>query len=276
MADPAQEFLARIDQAGMTPHKRLDLIDGKLVRFRIDGDKAGSRNGWAIFHGGAEPAGAFGSWRTGESHTWRLEAAPGETSQARGARLRRLAEMHRQRAEDLVHVQASARERAARLWRTAKPATDAHPYLQIKHVPAYGIRQLRHALVVPLRDADGVLHSLQFIGPDGEKRFLSGGRIRGCYFGIGVPDRVLLLGEGLATCSTLRQATGNAVAVAFNCGNLEPVARALRAKFPRLRIVLCADNDAATPGNPGVSHARAAAKAIGGFLAVPTFEGLPS
>jgi putative DNA primase/helicase len=46
----------------------------------------------------------------------------------------------------------------------------------------------------------------------------------------------------------------------------------LRDKFPRLRLVLCADNDAHRPGNPGLTHAREAARAVGGFLAVPTFK----
>jgi putative DNA primase/helicase len=260
--------------AGIEPYADIDLQPGQLLRFRVKGDKAGSRNGWAIFHAGAVSAGAFGSWRTGDAHTWRTAAQPNESPADRTARRRLLADMQQQRQADQLQVQASARVRAQRLWQTARPATDAHPYLQAKRVPAYGIRRLRQMLVIPVRDVHGVLQSLQFIGPDGTKRFLSGGQVRGCYFAIGKPERELLLGEGLATCSTLRQATGSAVAVCFNCANLEPVALALRAKFPRLRLVVCADNDAATPGNPGLTHARAAAKAVGGFLAVPKAIGV--
>ena len=59
--------------------------------------------------------------------------------------------------------------------------------------------------------------------------------------------------------------------VAFNAGNLLPVARTLRAKFPDLRLTICADDDAKTPGNPGVKKARVAAQAVGGLLAVPDF-----
>jgi putative DNA primase/helicase len=33
--------------------------------------------------------------------------------------------------------------------------------------------------------AEGKVCSLQFIGADGEKRFLTGGRVAGCYFSIG-------------------------------------------------------------------------------------------
>lgn len=86
-----------------------------------------------------------------------------------------------------------------------------------------------------------------------------------------LPNGSMLLCEGLATASTLHQATGRAVAVAFNCGNLLAVARALRGKFPALRMIVCADNDFATQDDPGVTHAQAAARAVGGFLAVPRF-----
>jgi putative DNA primase/helicase len=81
-----------------------------------------------------------------------------------------------------------------------------------------------------------------------------------------------LLAEGFATAATLHQATGHAAAACFSCGNLLSVARALRGKFPTLRLVLCADNDVNTPGNPGLTKAREAARAVGGWLAVPVFN----
>ncbi len=259
--------------AGLRPHKPIDLpATGKIVRFRLEGDKSGSRNGWAVLHAGVVLSGAFGSWKTGESHTWH-EATSKPLTQAERQELRRqLQATQAARAEEQVAVHASARQRAEKLWSTARPATNAHAYLQRKAVHAYGIRQLRDMLLIPARDVHGALHTLQFITGDGTKRFLTGGRIVGCYFAIGKPRDMLLLAEGLATASTLHQATGAAVAVCFNCGNLLPVAKALRSKFPKLRLIVCADNDSHTPGNPGVTHARAAAKAVGGFLAVPMFK----
>ena len=38
-------------------------------------------------------------------------------------------------------------------------------------------------------------------------------------------------------------------------------------------MVLCADDDVQTPGNPGVAKAREAAAAVGGVVAVPEFGG---
>ena len=171
-------------------------------------------------------------------------------------------------------MQAEARAKAQNLWSRAKPATNAHPYLERKRINAYGLKQLRDMLLVPARDLDGTLHTLQFISADGTKRFLTGGRIAGCYFAIGRPMESLLVAEGMATAATLYQATGQAVAACFSCGNMEAVAQALRHKFPGLRLVMCADNDANTPGNPGMTKAQAAAKAVGGYLAVPRFKGV--
>jgi putative DNA primase/helicase len=270
-------MLGAMRAAGLAPAKEIDLPgDGKLQRYRVQGDKAGSRNGWVVLHSHPIMAGAFGSWKTGESHTWRDQSAQSQTPAERAELLRVLQEMQRARAAEQALVQASARERAARLWATATPASNAHPYLQRKAINAYGIRRLRDMLVIPARDVHGKLHTLQFISTDGSKRFLSGGRIVGCYFAIGRVFDSLLLAEGLATGSTLHQATGAAVAVCFNCGNLLPVARTLRDKFPRLRLVICADNDTGTAGNPGLTHATAAARAVGGFLAVPQFREVPA
>ena len=154
--------------AGLGPAKDLDIQpDGRMVRYRVEGDKPGSRNGWAVQHGGPVLAGAFGSWKTGESHTWHDKAAKPPTAAQRAELQRHFQAMQQARAAEQAAVHATARQRAAKLWAAAHPATNAHPYLQRKGVNAYGIRQLRDMLVVPARDAQGVLHTLQFITPAG-------------------------------------------------------------------------------------------------------------
>lgn len=268
-------MLQAMQLAGLQPAKALELVpDGKLRRYRVDGDKSGSANGWYVLHSHPILAGAFGSWKTGESHNWHEVRAKPPTQAERDALRKHLQATQAARVVEQGRVHAEAQAKAARLWRQARPATNAHPYLERKRIGAIGIRQLRDMLLIPARDANGTLHTLQFISPDGSKRFLSGGRIAGCYYAMGRPVGSLLLCEGYATAATVFQATGEATAVAFNAGNLPTVARALRAKFPRLRIVVCADNDAATPGNPGLTKATEAARAVGGFVAVPRFEGV--
>ena len=259
--------------AGLAPAKPIDLHpDGKIHRYRVTGDKGGSLNGWYVQHAAAVNFGWFGTWKTDESHTWREDINKPLTPAERADITRRTRAMWQAQAIERKAVQAAAQAKALRMWRMARPATHAHPYLAKKSVNSYGLRQLREMLLVPARDHAGVLHTLQFILPDGSKRFLTGGRISGCYCAIGRVGDTLLLAEGFATAATLHQATGHAAAVCFSCGNLLAVARALRGKFPQLRLVLCADNDAHTPGNPGLTKAREAARAVGGLLAVPVFN----
>ncbi len=261
--------------AGLAPTKALDLHpDGKIHRYRVTGDKGGSLNGWYVLHGGALAFGAFGSWKTGESHAWRKAVNKPQSPAERAEMAQCIKAMRQARDDELKAVQAAARAKAARLWRMARPACNDHPYLVRKRVAAIGIRRLRDMLLIPARDVQGQLHSLQFIGDDGSKRFLTGGRLAACYFSMGRPVDRLLLCEGLATGSTLFAATGSAVAVCFSAGNLLPVARALREKFPRLRLIVCGDNDHATPGNPGLTKAQEAARAVGVLLAFPQFKGV--
>lgn len=170
---------------------------------------------------------------------------------------------------------AEARDRAKRHWDSALPCI-GHAYLSKKGIKPHGARIASSGprggdLVIPLRDSDGRLHSLQFIDPDGEKLFLVGGRKRGCYFSLGRPSELLLIAEGFATAASIHEATGEAVAVAFDAGNLLPVARALRGKFPSIPLVIAADDDFATAGNPGLSRATEAAEAVGGRVAIPDF-----
>jgi len=268
-------LLDAMQAAGLEPVKADIDLDGRIHRFRVVGDKAGSKNGWYVGHRHPIPAGAFGSWKTGESHTWRAESDQALSLVERAEQRRQLEAMRKQRADEEVRVRETAARKAARLWNLAKPADGDHPYLVKKGVKAWGIRQLRDMLLVPARDAAGNLHTLQFIGPDGGKRFLTGGRIAGCYYAIGRPALTLLLAEGYATAATVFEATGHATACAFNAGNLVPVARALRAKFPILRIVVCADNDSQTAGNPGLTYAFEAAHAVNGLVATPTFDEIP-
>ena len=273
-ASQGVSMLHSMQMAGLAPAKVLDLVpDGKLHRYRVEGDKAGSLNGWYVLHSGDTLAGAFGSWKTDERHTWHQAGSKPLTPAERAALRKRLHEAQAMRASSQAAQHQDAAKRAEALLRQSVSATDDHPYLRRKRAQAHGIRQKGNALLIPIRNACGEIQSIQYIHADGTKIFLRGGRTAGGFYLIGVVADVLLIAEGFATASTLHQATGHAVAVAFNCGNMPAVARALRAKFPASRIVVCADDDQQTPGNPGLTRAREAAKAVGGFLATPRFQG---
>ena len=166
-----------------------------------------------------------------------------------------------------------AGSRAKEILDQSTEATDDHPYLLTKEVKSHGLKLSKGKLVVPLYDQDHILQSLQFISPNGEKKFLGGGRTKGCYYPIGgVPKKILYVVEGFATAATVQETTGKPVAVAFYANNLKPVVISLREKFPKIEIVICADDDHKTEGNPGITKAVEAAKASRSKIAVPEFD----
>lgn len=266
--DAIPQFRGAIQAAGLTPPEIIE-ADGRLHRFASNG-RRGDLAGWYVLHADGVPAGVFGDWRSGTSETWRADIGRRLSPQEEAAHRTRIEAMRYEREADEDRRKAEARERATAIWQSALPAADDHPYLVGKGVKAHGLRLHEGALVVPMRDG-AELHSLQRIFPDGEKRFLPGGRVAGCYYAIGTPDNVLHVCEGVATGASIHEATGGAVAIAFNAGNLLAVARSLREKFPDMRLIVCADDDTLTEGNPGLTKAREAALAVGGLLAVPAF-----
>ena len=269
MSDPIEHFRLDIAAAGLEPPDNIN-PDGAIHRFSTNG-KRGDDSGWYMLHTDGIAAGAFGCWREGLTQTWCAKSDHAMTDAEREAHRQRIKAMKAQREADLSAAQQQASQTAAALWQGATAAPAAHEYLTRKGIQPHGVKCDGHRLLIPMRDTAGTLHSLQTIAPDGDKRFMPGGRVKGCYHSIGKPAGVLTVCEGLATGASIHEATGHAVAVAFNAGNLEPVALALRAKYPDLKIIIAADDDHLTDGNPGMTKAKAAALAVGGLVAVPSF-----
>jgi len=257
-------FRAAIEAAGLTPPEHIE--PGKFHRFPGAGKGASNRAGWCkLFEDGE--GGQFGDWSTGLSETWQARKPADDAERRRWAaeisKARREAERQRQQAQD-----EAARE-CAQAWSNAEPAPTDHPYLVAKGIEPHGARIDGGRLVIPIRNAAGDIRSLQRIDGEGGKRFHPGGEIGGNYYPIGQPDGLVIVAEGFATAASIHQATGHAVAVAFNAGNLKPVAEAIRSKLPEARIIIAADDDRETDGNPGITKATEAAKAVAGTVAEP-------
>jgi len=264
------QFIEEIRSCGLTPPDAIK-DDGKLHRFSSS-DKSRDDAGWYIYHGDGIPAGAFGCWRASVAETWRMDMGRTLTQEESAACLIKAEAMRLQRDAEKAQRHAKAATKASAIWENARPASDDHPYLARKGVKAHGIRLHDGELVIPMRDG-GDICSTQSITAEGEKLFQAGGRVAGCYYTIGVPNnsQTLCVCEGFATGATIHEATGHPVVVAFNAGNLEAVATAIHVEFPQSPIVVCADDDVLTEGNPGRTKATAAALAVGGLLAVPDF-----
>ena len=253
------------------------VADGRLHRCHAAG-RSGRGDAAYLLHLDGIPAGGLENWRDGLGwQTWRCEPARALTDAERHSLVERSRAAQAERDRDTAARQAAARATAARLWAAAVPAPADHPYLARKGVQPFGLRVWRGVLLVPVRELAGELHSLQLISADGSKRFLRGGRIQGmgCWVGPSPepddPQSPILIAEGFATAASLHEATDQPVAVAFNAGNLQPLARAVRDRWRNTPIIVCADDDHHTAGNPGLTLARAAARAVAGRLAVPDF-----
>lgn len=271
MENLTHDFTEAARQAGLTINTTI-IADGKIHRCKTKDDKSGNKSGWYVFHSDRFPTGIIGNWKTGESHTWSAQPNHKLTDAEREEqRLSiELAKTQRQQAEVELHEQAAAK--AIKLWKRTGTVDSKHLYLVNKQIYPTGIKQLNKMLVVPVRDIDGTLHSLQFISEDGMKQFLTGGRKRACFAMLGdCASETLYLAEGWATGCTIHEATESAVIVTFDAGNLRPVAEVFRKKYPHKRLVICADDDHKTPGNPGITKATEAAHAIDGLLATPSF-----
>jgi putative DNA primase/helicase len=224
--------------------------DGKLHRFKVEGDK--NRNSWFVFHPGSPAAGAFGCWKRGFKETW--HGSSRDLSQAEWNEVRRLwqqAEREREEAERERHAQA--RKTATWIIARSKSVTK-HPYLEHKGVTRCGdVCEYRGALALPLRDVSGELNSLQFISADGEKRFLTGGKNRRLFL-----HHLRSAERGARNLRGLRDRSEHPRSYWLRCcmrdelrksfGRLE---KHCAKKFPTREIIVATDNDQFTAGNPG-------------------------
>jgi len=230
-----------------------DLQIGRLVRCRTEGDR--ERRGWYMLHelqghsGDLLIVGSFGIWQGQNNNAQKIELRKSEfTAEQRESLRARMAE-DKKRADRMRAAEAErAAQQATKTWAQCAPTGDSD-YLARKGVQAHGLRfSPSGAVAVPMLDTAGKIHGLQIIRPSKingrDKDFWPAGLAKKGHFHlIGSPSWIVLMAEGYATAATLHEATGLPVAVAFDAGNLAPVAVALHKRYKLAKILLCADDD---------------------------------
>jgi len=260
--------------AGFYPPDTITI--GKFTRFSTNGKRSDSA-GWVYLFPDEQGA-VFGCNRTGEQHTWQAKRDKPLTKHEQTEFKRKIDTIKEQASlEREAEYQTSAANAQAE-WAASAPAPDSHPYLVKKGIKPHMARIDKSGwLLIPVHGVDGTIQSLQRIAPDGQKRFLSGGRMRHGHVWMGEPKNapVLLLCEGWATGSTLHQATGYPVCVCFSAGNLKPVAEMVRksAFTSSARLLISGDDDTQTEGNPGRAKATEAAQAVAAGVVFPILGG---
>lgn len=285
MAENYDDVLAQLLAGGLLIEAGLEV--GRIVRCKVEGDR--EERGWYCLHelvtsaGARVLVGSFGQWHGTDNGATRIKLGKGHAldDAQRESLAKRVAE-DRRRADQ---VRKADNERAATEATTnwgAYAETGESRYLAEKGVGAHGVRfSPGGAVAIPMTDVTGRVHGLQLIrdaetakreGKPPKQYWPKGAAKKGHFHLIGgVPSTVLLVCEGYATGASLHEATGLPVAVAFDAGNLGPVAAALHKRYKHVRILVGADDDAFSEGNPGIAAASAAAMEVGGAFVKPHF-----
>ena len=239
--------------------------------------KPKSKNGWYIAYSDFL---IMGDWQTGITETFK----PGSHQQTRLDSQRIKQAIERQRKEKAL-LQAQAAIYAQDVYQNASPVA-VHPYLTHKGLDtAEGLKLDKNQLLIPLYDlVSGKVENLQRIFPDGAKRFLKNGRITGLCCPCGLlnmqsdwPEQLtkVFICEGYATAASVYQITHQPVLAAMNAGNLSPVAKLAKKKWPNIEIVIAGDDDYLTEQstgiNPGKAKATEAANLLGLQVSFPPF-----
>lgn len=274
--DIINQFIDAMAAAGCAPDKPSDIEPtGEDCYYRLAGDRKDKRGGYCLtIESDGFAWGNFRSFKTGEHGKWHSgKSVKAQTKEERAAIDARIkaAEAVKKAAQEARHTKAA--QEATTLWNASLPALD-HPYLTNKGVKAHGARQDGYDLIIQ-GVSGGKLWTYQRITQDGDKLFLTGGKKQGCFFPMTAASEdkgVILITEGFATAASVREATGLPTLAAFDAGNLLPVAKDMRSKYPESKIIICADNDHNGEKNTGVLAAQQAAVKVGGFAVWPDFH----
>jgi len=277
VGDPRREICDQLMQSGYEVPKQLTI--GKLTRIDGPDDKPGKKSGWLIYHelddcqidGAVFGIANWGSWKTGEKHSWSSKQAKHMTTAERVSfnaqvEAQRLAVDQEQRQ---VHEDCATE--AQREWPLYPDADHDNAYLAGKKLAAIGdVKQDNGrggCLLVPVL-IDGVMRGYQRIWPD-RKRFKTGTQKKGGYFCIKGNDSRVFIAEGYATAASVHLATGNTCYVSFDAGNLYNVAQTVKASKTSSIVVIAADNDHGKGANTGVNAAQQIKDGLGIDFIIP-------
>lgn len=286
------DVLGQFADHGLEPAQPLTF--GKLTRCKTTQDKGKEKNGWYVIHEHRTEKnevlifGSFGDWRSGDSNKIKVKA--GRMSQEERDVMRaRQEEGKRRAAEIAANASRRAANRASSMFKRM-PEKGRSAYLDRKQIVGMGVRYAPRsgALLVPMSNARDQIVGLQVIYPEKQpdtgrdKSYWPYGMSKeGAFHLIGPhpePGEPVLVCEGYATGVSLHMATSLTVAIAFDVGNLLPVSKLMRERFPGCPLIICRDDDWKTkrpngdPWNPGEEKATNAALIVGGQVVAPVFS----
>ena len=263
MSQPSDIISAMIS-CGQTPPCEV-IADGQIHRYPVQNGsgRPHGKSGWYVLHQiGDSFVGYFGDWRKDTSIKFVSDS--NHLDYLEQMQLQRLIQQANEKQKKQTEQQyIDAARRAEKIYLECTDCSKAHPYILKKNIQIHpGVKQIGKSVVIPVLSPEFKIQSLQYIHPDGAKRFLPKGKMKGGFFIIQGTDEIIIC-EGYATGSTLHRCTGQTVYVAFNAGNINDVARLVYLNNPDANITICGDNDNENEKNVGAEKSIKAANEIG-------------
>ncbi|MCR6580379.1 DUF5710 domain-containing protein [Campylobacter insulaenigrae] len=258
-----QSFKKSLEDEGLIIDN-LPIMDGKIHRVKTTDDKGRELSGAYIGHIDEYPAGFIQNFKTGVKKNWKMQVEKNYNSNLKSSQ-----KLHNQikkdqelREKEILALQEKTALKLEDEYNNAKWANSEHPYLKKKgfNENFYLKQDKMGSLLIPLKDENEKLWSLQRIFPNGDKiigviktqeekdqgvEYLA--KKQGCFHIIGAKTlhnlKEFYLCEGFATGATLYKALNKPIIMAIDAGNLESVVKKLNTLYPDKNITIFADND---------------------------------
>jgi putative DNA primase/helicase len=233
---PEEQLLRAMAKEGLHPESVE--IDGQMHRF------GNNNSGWYIAFPSEIPAGCFGDWKRDIEQPWRAVISRNLSPVEALLLKQRLEEAMSKRRLERECLAAEAATKAADIFSRCEPTTADHPYLQSKRVHAYSLRVSGDSLVAPMFNKEGSIISIQYISPEGRKRFITDSAIKGGFWWLSGDNSIIYVAEGFATAASIHAATGKTTFIAYAAFNIPLVVKMLREQYGNLKnITVVVDND---------------------------------
>ncbi|PPB51194.1 DUF5710 domain-containing protein [Campylobacter hyointestinalis] len=284
------EISLALKEAGLIVNK--PIIDGKLHRTTVVGDKGSQKSGAYVFYSDGIIAGFIQNFKTGYAGNFKSKNSTNTSnSQIRVLKIEQngkeqsfvdslntkiiLEQKSQPQKTDFLDEYKKSAKILYDEYCCANLAKDNHIYLIKKGLKNnYGLKQDVYGnLLIPLRDIDGFFWAVQRIFANGDKmigvirnkeqknkceQFLA--KKSGNFFIFGAKSldgsKEIFICEGFATAASIYEATGKVVIMGVDIGNLQNVIQAIKEQYFDILITIAADNDVKKELESGVNVGR--------------------
>lgn len=255
-------FKSALEKQGLIIES-LPIMDGKIHRVKTNTDKGREMSGAYSGFLNDYPAGFIQNFKTGIKENWKIPLVKRNIISHQNPSQKSLNNStSNPTKQDILELQQKTALKIEEEYNQANWANSNHPYLKKKgfNENFYLKQDSKGSLLIPLRDENGKLWSVQRIFAKGdkiigiikskeekEKGIEYSARKTGCFHLIGAKSlkhcKEFIIAEGFATAATIYKALNKPVIMGVDAGNLVKIVETLKNKFKNTPIILIADND---------------------------------